>query len=351
MYFQNGADNAVMRASAACAVHAALDELARLGFTRAGIEGRAIEWWIEGPHAAYEGASIGLAMALATVSLLSGSGAMVDPCTVVSGAVEGAQVLPVSAVASKFNAVLRTVCFTRLLLPRPCLVDLPPEARTNRAISVVPVSTLREAIGLTMGLALGLAQQHLAATAPSPAAADKPHIDIWIEAESLPDASVATRGISIEPSANVQRWSIGDAIRVGIRGTDTLHIALLNIGASGRIHCLIPNQSRPQMRILPYDAVFFPDQQDDMRFVLSEPAGLEQLVVVATRGPILAALPALSRFIDHAAEPSDLYTLLADPKVEAYAAASFFVEPSAGSLTRSLDGARRASPWCSFDLG
>ena len=117
----------VMRAAAFRAAESSIAELERLGFTRSILDGLAIEWEVAGPPAAYEGASIGVAIALATAALVTGT--TIDRDTVVSGAVESTAILKVSGIVEKYRAVASTG-FARLLIPAESRKDLPPEARS-----------------------------------------------------------------------------------------------------------------------------------------------------------------------------------------------------------------------------
>ena len=102
-----------MRNSAVQAVHSAFARARELGFADAQLEHYAVEWWVGKQEIQYEGASLGLAVALATVAALTGQ--QVEPRTAVTGAVDRGQVVAVTGVSSKWDALQSLGTFSRLI--------------------------------------------------------------------------------------------------------------------------------------------------------------------------------------------------------------------------------------------
>ena len=176
-------------------------------------------------------------------------------------------------------------------------------------------------------------------------------LDIWVELAD-PPASLNTRGIEIQPAGPVSRWKIGDTIRIGMGASGDCHIALLNIGPSGNVTCLVPNTYRPGFSARENDVFFFPSQADDFRFTLTGPAGRERLVALATHDPIHISLPLLTRMASGAGGPADVFELLSSGTVQTHASVDFDVfDPAAN--TRSIGAAvagRSDQGWRAFDL-
>ncbi len=127
----------VMLAAGERAIASAFDILPTLGFAGVRADEQAIEWWIDATDVRYEGASLGLALTLATVAAYTGT--QVDPETAVTGAVDGRHVVPVTGLGSKWTALRDSGRFKQLVLPSANLNDLPAEARRDDKLQVIDV--------------------------------------------------------------------------------------------------------------------------------------------------------------------------------------------------------------------
>ena len=131
------------------AVHSAFARARELGFADAQLEHYAVEWWVGKQEIQYEGASLGLAVALATVAALTGQ--QVEPRTAVTGAVDRGQVVAVTGVSSKWDALQSLGTFSRLIVAPGNLADLPPDAWRDPHIKISAVPTLEAAVAEVFG--------------------------------------------------------------------------------------------------------------------------------------------------------------------------------------------------------
>jgi|GEM_PF-2487101 predicted ATP-dependent protease len=138
-----------MRNSAVQAVHSAFGKVRELGFAEAQLENYAIEWWVGKQEIQYEGASLGLAVALATVAALTGQ--QVDPRIAVTGAVDRGQVVAVTGVCSKWESLRSLGTFSRLIVAPGNLSDLPPDAWREPELKISAVPTLEAAVAEVFG--------------------------------------------------------------------------------------------------------------------------------------------------------------------------------------------------------
>jgi class 3 adenylate cyclase len=275
-----GACDRVMDAAARRAVQSAFAVLQRLGFAEAQAERHAVEWWIEGPSVRYEGASLGLAVALATVAAYTG--VEIDPGVAVTGAVNGDQVVRAAGVGGKWQALRDSGRFQTLVLPADNVADLPAAARGDPKLRVIDVPTVEAAVLDVVGPALGLAAGRLAAVAASTADRSETKVDVrlWVEPETL------TRDMRVAPAESVHNWNIGDRLRVCAQVDRDCHLAVVNIGPTGNVTVLIPNAFHPESAVRGGQVVNFPGRDDRFHFELQGPPGRERMIAIASTRPL-----------------------------------------------------------------
>jgi hypothetical protein len=95
-----------------------------------------------------------------------------------------------------------------------------------------------------------------------------------------------TRDISIEPDEDTHTWSIGDQVRICAQADRDCHLAVVNIGASGKVTVLIPNTYHPETFVRAGQVVAVPAASDQFHFKLSGPPGPERLIAIASAAPL-----------------------------------------------------------------
>jgi hypothetical protein len=273
--------DAVMRAAVERAAAGALAVLERVGFRGAAATAPSGEWWIAGPPAQYEGASIGLGAALATVAAYCRLSA--DAGLVVTGAVDGDVVAPVAGVAQKWRA-LQGQGFQTLLLPAAVLPALPPEAHAATAPRLAGVATLTEAVAAAFGAPLGLARGRVVAVLARETPA-RPRIDIELRVEPASAAAgVATRAVGVRPAARPLR--VGDAVRFLVRVSHACHVGLVNLATDGHVTVLLPNAHYADTQVRSGRWHPFPAEGHGFTFPLLGPPGTEKVIAVASARPL-----------------------------------------------------------------
>ena len=270
----------VMQAAVTRAVRATLGVLSRLGFSEAEAERHAVEWWIEGPAAEYEGASIGLGAALATAAAYAGL--PVDRTAVVTGATDGERVVRVAGIGPKWGAI-RDLGFKMLILPEEDLSSLPSEARDATEPRLLAVATVEDAIVDVFGPALGLAGRRTF-QAISVASQAKESIKIELRIEREEAYHRGTRSVGIRPRR--QSFLVGDEIRILMRADRNCHLSLINIGSTGSVSILLPNALRDDTLVIAGQWTTFPKKEDGFSLPLLGPAGVEKIVAIASENPL-----------------------------------------------------------------
>lgn len=271
----------VMDAAAKRAVKSAFDVLRRLGFEDALAENHAVEWWADGPETSFRGPSLGLAIALATVAAYCGI--ETDPCIAVTGGVYGEQIIPVVGVGGKWNALRVSGKFHTLIVPTGNLAELPNESRRDQKVRLIDVPTVEAAVLDILGPALGLTGNRLSAldVATASTASDKVDIQLWVEPA---ERRGVTRDITIASAEDVNTWYIGDRVRVCARVNRDCHLALVNVGTSGKVTVLIPNKYHRGTAARTGEVVAFPGP--NIHFELLGPPGRERLIAIASDQPL-----------------------------------------------------------------
>jgi class 3 adenylate cyclase len=269
----------VMTAAARRAAAAAFLVLEQLGFEEVLPGRQAVEWWVAGPEGLrYEGPSLGLGVALATVAAYTGT--RIDPRVAATGAVADLDVIPVAGVAGKWRALRDANRFRALVLPSDNLNDLPPEARSDPGLRLVEVPTVPAAVLDVLGPALGLAAGRLAALdRPAPPA----EIRLWVQpaGDDLP-AGAPAPGLE----SGERTWFAGDRVRVCARVNADCHLALAHVNAAGEVQVLRPNTPGAPTAVRADQLVTFPGPADAFDFELPGPPGRARLTAIASASPL-----------------------------------------------------------------
>ena len=273
----------VMEAAARRAVQAAFGVLGWVGFENARLDQHTITWWLDGDPSRYEGPSLGLAIALATVAAYTGI--EIDPGIAVTGSISGELVVPVVGIGSKWSALRASGRFHTLVLPTDNVADLPAKARGDPHLCILDVPDVEAAVVDVFGPALGLALHRFtqAVGGAAPATGAEIDVQLWIQ----PAARRAlTRHMGIRPSEDVHTWNIGDRVRACALSNAHCHLALVNIGPTGNVTILIPNSHHPDTTVRAGQVVTFPAASDRFDFELLGPPGRERLIAIASDRPL-----------------------------------------------------------------
>jgi class 3 adenylate cyclase len=278
-----GDSDAVMQAAATRAIRIAFELLRRFGFADAELDRQVVEWLIEGPKIHYEGASLGLAVALATVAAYSG--VETDPGIAVTGAVDGERVVRVAGVGRKWQALRASGHFHTMIVPTDNLAELPTAARNDPSLRVIDVPSVEAAVLDVLGPALGLATDRLAEIArpASSVAHSEVGIQLWVQREERREL---TRDIGIVPAEDTHSWNVGDRIRICAQVNRDCHLAVINIGPTGNVTVLIPNAYHSDAIARAGQVVTFPGANDPIQFELKGPPGGERLIALASARPL-----------------------------------------------------------------
>lgn len=315
-----------------------------------------VEWWVEGPPARYEGASLGLGIALAMVAAYAGI--PMDPAIVVTGATDGGRVVQVAGIAGKCEAV-GAHGFRTLVLPADNLAELTTDAARFPALRLIGVSSVEETVAAVLGPTLGLGARYLARATQLAAAVREPiGITLWIQ----PDERGGTRNIAVVPDATDHTWHIGDRLRICARTDRDGHLALFNVGPTGNVTILLPNSDHPETTVRAGQLVSLPAPQDHFSFQLQGPPGREKIMAIASARPLKLTPAAFKQSSQLMATPGahDLASVVHDiaAEVSGRAEIEFYVSDKEREVEaaghRGLIGDRTGPPedqFRSIDLG
>jgi class 3 adenylate cyclase len=273
--------DAVMKAAAKRAIKAAFAALDRLGFEGAVPEQHQVTWWIDGQDARYQGPSLGLAVALATVAAYTG--VQVDSRVAVTGSVDGDRVVPVAGVAQKWHALRDSGRFRALMLPGDNLEALPAQARDDPELRLVDVSSVGAAILDLLGPALGLAAGRLAGLLPPPLTRGEAPvaIELWVE----PADSQAASQVGPVPAEEAHTWQIGDRVRFLAYVDRDCYLTLACVGATGEVRILISQSAGAETAARAGQPLSFPAGGRD-GFELVGPPGRVCVIALASAAPL-----------------------------------------------------------------
>ena len=74
----------------------------------------------------------------------------------------------------------------------------------------------------------------------------------------------------------------GENVALTVKTTNDAYIWVFDTGTSGRVHQLFPNEYAADNFVRAGQSLTLPGAQDDYRFVVSQPAGVELLTVIAS---------------------------------------------------------------------
>ena len=265
----------VMHAAAIRAVQAAFGVLQRLGFEDARIDRTEVEWWIGGPAVRYEGASIGLGVALSLVAAYTGLA--VDKTTVVTGAIDHDQVIGVAGLADKWEAI-KSGGFTSLILAADDVSKLPESAKRWTGASVHAVSTVEDAVIEMFGPSLGLSARRLTELS------HKHEVNIEMAVERAEPGG--TSDITFVPKETQHTWCVGGHICISAKVDRDCHLSLIAIGPAGTATILLPNRHHQDTLVRANHWVSFPANEDLFSFQLKGPPGLEKIIAIASSRPL-----------------------------------------------------------------
>ena len=149
-----------------------------------------------------------------------------------------------------------------------------------------------------------------------PADAADPYKDLSIEQRAMVEqvaptpASTATSGSSLTLTALLDRaegtYRPGETVALTVESTQDAYIWVFDTGTSGRVHQLFPNEYATDNFVRAGHSLTLPDAQDDYQFVVSQPAGVELLTVIASPNN----KPLTQNFIDRETRAGPFLALL-----------------------------------------
>lgn len=74
----------------------------------------------------------------------------------------------------------------------------------------------------------------------------------------------------------------GDTVALTVKSTEDAYIWVFDTGTSGRVHQLFPNEYAGDNFVRAGQSLTLPSAKDDYQFVVSQPAGVELLTVIAS---------------------------------------------------------------------
>ena len=81
-------------------------------------------------------------------------------------------------------------------------------------------------------------------------------------------------------------YALGEAVRLSVKVNADAYITVLNIGASGRVIRLFPNEAQPNNRVRAGEAVEVPSAASGAKITVQGPVGAELIKVIATSKPL-----------------------------------------------------------------
>lgn len=81
-------------------------------------------------------------------------------------------------------------------------------------------------------------------------------------------------------------YAVGENVRLQVRASEDAYITVLEVGTSGKVHVIFPNQFVNSNRIAANNVVSIPMDDSNFRIRVSGPAGRDVIKVFATREPL-----------------------------------------------------------------
>lgn len=241
--------DASAQASATRAVAEAKRVLTEFGFAQAVSQAEAIEWGFHPQAPFVEGASLGLAVALATAAAITQTPPADD--VAVSGSVNGPDVIPVQGVEDKLKALRDLNKFSAaVVLPQDSLNGLPPATLQGLPLRLIGVKKVKDAIEEVLGPALGLTAPPLAQLSASTRPEEPASIIQVLRIEP-----------AAQPATGQDSFRVGERVLVRVEVDRPCYLSLVNVGPTGNVTILLPNQALPCPPLLPGVPYYFPPRQ------------------------------------------------------------------------------------------
>ena len=140
-----------------------------------------------------------------------------------------------------------------------------------------------------------LAAALMAVATGGPASAADPYKDLSIEQRAMVEhvapapagaVSSGSSGSSLQLTTMLDRaegtYKPGESVALTVKTTQDAYIWVFDTGTSGRVHQLFPNEYAADNFVRAGHSLTLPSAQDDYQFVVSQPAGVELLTVIAS---------------------------------------------------------------------
>ncbi len=149
-----------------------------------------------------------------------------------------------------------------------------------------------------------------------PADAADPYKDLSIEQRAMVEqvapepAATTSSGNSPSLTTVLDRaegiYRPGESVALTVKSTEDAYIWVFDTGTSGRVHQLFPNEYATDNFVRAGHSLTLPSEQDEYQFVVSQPAGVELLTVIASPND----KPLTRNFIDRETNAGPFLALL-----------------------------------------
>ena len=109
------------------------------------------------------------------------------------------------------------------------------------------------------------------------------NIRIWTERENT---RATTRNMLVAPKREFGQYRLGDTVAAYFESSTDVYVYMFNIGPTGDITHILPNDYTSDNRIKGGRQHTFPDEKAPFEWILQEPAGTETIKVIATKVPV-----------------------------------------------------------------
>lgn len=114
---------------------------------------------------------------------------------------------------------------------------------------------------------------------------------------SVEQAPIADVGVGPEyPASNIQvvatldhadaAYNVGDTVTLQVRASKDAYITVLEVGTSGKVHIIFPNQFQENNRVPANEVVRIPSDKSSFRIRVGGPSGRDVIKVFATSEPL-----------------------------------------------------------------
>ncbi|WP_179166018.1 DUF4384 domain-containing protein [Azospirillum agricola] len=160
-------------------------------------------------------------------------------------------------------------------------------ARTRRRLAAGILSLALAGTAIPALADLGGTNLGGANAQPPAAAADSLPRDL--SAEQRPIADLKPERTDLAITASVDRkdgvYRPGDKVELTVQTSKEAYVTVVDVGTSGKVHVVFPNQYQTDNRVRGGQAVKIPGGSDSFDLKVGGPAGTEVLKVIATTGP------------------------------------------------------------------